>query len=136
MAYKVEPILDEHLLYLRIHKNDLFPDQTLKGTKKIMPGAFKPKEDENLSVDWSEHSTPHNSVKNPEAHGVVSFLVQEVRNPIHSLQVLHNPLCPPIHDIDNRAHSIIKGLPPKGPSKERMRIVLRDLCKWEIECPQ
>jgi len=101
--------------------------------KKIQLGAFKPKGNEELSVNWSKHSTPQDSMTNPEVQGVISFEVLKLRVQELGLQVLHDPWKPPINPIDNRAHSVIKGLPPKGPSKIRMRVILRDLCEWEIE---
>lgn len=130
--YRVEAIPNTHYLYLRVHKNDLDCNEVDKN-KKIQLGAFKPKGNDELSVNWSKHSTPKDSMTNPEVQGVVSFRVLKLRIPELGLQVLHDPWKPPTHPIDNRAHSVIKGLPPKGPSKTRMRVILRDLCEWEIE---
>jgi len=134
MPYEIESILDHHLLYYRIHKSYINPN--LNSDKKIIPGAFKPKGNDELSTDWNEHTTPELAVKDPNANGLVKFLVEKLRVPSLSLVVEHNPLCELLDGIDNRAHSVIKGLPPKNPSKDRMRILLRDLCEWEIQCPE
>jgi hypothetical protein len=43
------------------------------------------------------------------------------------MDVIHNPV------IDNRAHSLVIGLPDKGQLKTEIRLKLRRMFKWEIK---
>ncbi|MEZ4837803.1 hypothetical protein [Flavobacterium sp.] len=131
MSYPVEYIPDEDSVYLRIHKNNI--DNSIENpNEKILIGAFNIKGDDGLSVNWSKYSNPFQTNKNPQMNGVVSINVKNIRSV--SLDAKHDPIL--TEEIDNRAHSLIIGIPPKNPSKLATRIMLRDMCNWEIEIQQ
>lgn len=128
MSYPIEHIPDEDHIYMRIHKANI-DASIVDDNEKILIGAFNIKGDDGLSVNWSKYSSPSETIKNPDVNGVVSIGVRNIRDV--SLNVIHDPIS--TLTIDNRAHSLIIGIPPKNPSKLATRIMLRDMCKWEIK---
>jgi len=128
---KRETIPHKDHLYLRVHKVNIdfnVEDQY----KKILPVAFDMKGDDGLSVDWSEHSKPEETLSRankPEQNGILSFNCGDVRKSPFSCEVIHDP----IENI-NYAHSLVCGIPPRKPNGLEFRIQLRQICKWEIQC--
>ena len=124
MSFDENKIPDEDSLFLRVHKTNIVGN-------KIIPGAYTIKGDGGLSTDWSQYSTPHQSLarsKNPNDNGIVKFNVREVR--AIELKVVHRPL------EDNVAHSEIIGIPANNPNKTKTRLLLDQIAQWEIPYPR
>lgn len=123
--WEIEKITADAILYYRIHKGYVVDGQ-------LIPGTFKERgegENRGMSTDWNKYSTAEEALsrsRNPLDNGIVSFITEEVRE-IKDIVVEHAP------EPDNRAHSHIKGIPPKKPMKTRIRRQLLDTCKWEIK---
>jgi|WetSurMetagenome_2_1015567.scaffolds.fasta_scaffold60919_2 hypothetical protein len=125
--FPVENIPNNDLLYCRVHVTNTY---YVKDNQLVLkPQAFDPTPYDTLdglSTNWSKYSdlaqTKH-SAKKPQDNGVVSFIVQQVRE--IPLEVIHDP-------TNNRAHSLICGLPPRKSNDAKMTMKLRDICKWEI----
>lgn len=128
--YLVEnPIPNEDSLYLRVHRNNI-DFEILDPIKKIKPMAFDPHPmgSTGLSVNWQKYSNPEetkNQARKPHENGVLSCVVLNVRG-INPLDVEH---CP----SSNRAHSHINNVPSRK-NNATIRMKLRDIFKWEIEC--
>ena len=92
-TYPVEDIPNEDVLYYRVHKTKIDPDET-DAKKKIMLLTFdpQPKGATEMSTDWSKYSSAldaQNRAKVPSDNGVLSFLVKEVRDKPFPLVVKH-----------------------------------------------
>ena len=128
----VPNIPDEHYVYMRVHKQNIDYKAT-SHNRMIRPVAFDAKGEGGLSVDWSKHSTPQESLersKVPENNGIISMPIFGIRaNPL-PLSVLHKP------DETNYSHSEIFEIPPRKPSDMGVRVKLMDLSKWEIHCKE
>ncbi|WP_299124174.1 hypothetical protein [uncultured Tenacibaculum sp.] len=113
---------------MRVHKQNVyFKSGNLN--KMIRPVAFDAKGEGGLSVDWSEHSTPEQTLERariPQRNGVISIPILGIRSTPLPLTVLHKPV------EGNYSHSEIFGIPPRKPSDMGVRVKLMDLCKWEI----
>jgi hypothetical protein len=129
MPFPIEQIPDTDKLYYRIHLHNIDKTQTIP-QRRIKPGAFDPQpkpHSTEMSVNWNKYLTPfetQNSARIPEKNGVVSFVVEDVRNTPINLKVNHKPTI-------NRAHSIIFDVDSKANDPE-IRINLRRICSWEI----
>ena len=125
MAFPIEEIPNTDKVFLRIHKVNLNLDKE-EEKEKIKPyHSFEQKGEDGLSVDWSKYATAENTklrAKKPEDNGVVSFSVNQLRDV--SLTVVHKPQ-------NYQAHSLIKDIPKKI-NDLGIRLILRDICKWEI----
>lgn len=128
--FQVEVIPDEDQLYCRIHFVNI--DQK-EGETRIKPQAFDPTPYQNpdgLSTNWSKYSDAEKSKLNaikPENYGVISFLVEKVRQ--IPLRVIHDPTQePPL----NQAHTLILDIPPRKQNDARITMKLRDIAIWEI----
>lgn len=130
MAYPIEEIPDNNLLFYRIHIVNIDTSETDK-KKKIKPVAFDPQPkptSTQMSVDWSKYSSAldtQNRAKIPEKNGVLSFNSTQVREAPQPLEVRHSP-------STNQAHSLIYDIPPEKNNPE-IRIKLRRICDWAIE---
>jgi hypothetical protein len=116
--YPKERILNEDLVYRRVHKN-LVPDGV------ISPGALwiTRNSSDAVSVDWNKYSTPletRNRSLNPGNYAVVSLIAGKVRA-IDALTVMHDP------QPDNRAHSLID-----GEKTDKTRVLLLEKCSMII----
>lgn len=125
--FPIEDIPDDATLYCRVHFANID-----KENAKIKPAAFDPTPYDNpdgLSVNWSKYClTPdqarQGSRKLPNEYGVVSFIVQKVRE--IPLGVVHDP------DDNNQAHSLILDIPPRKQNDAKIKMCLLGICKWEI----
>lgn len=118
--FEKEEIPDEDQLFYRIHKSYI-----VKGV--LTPGAFQEKGG-SMSTDWSKYSNAQlllSRAKNPNDNGIVKFIVGSVRN--IELTVEHAPL------PENRSHTDVIGIPPKGELKISMRAKLKEMCEWEVK---
>lgn len=116
----VEPISDADQLFKRIHRKLFKPDGG------IMTGAFEHAE---MSVDWSQYSTPAETQQregNAAENAVVNLSVAEVRR-IPGQTVEHAP----DWEKRNRSHSHVKG--KKSPEA---RIKLRDAAEIVLPFPE
>lgn len=128
----IDNMPDEHLVYMRVHKQNIDFKAT-SPNKMIRPVAFDPKGEGGLSVDWSEYSTPDESLsraKVPEKNGIISMPISGIRASPLPLTVLHKP------DKINYSHSEILGIPPRKPSDMGIRVKLMDLSNWVINCKE
>nr|WP_294860554.1 hypothetical protein [uncultured Fluviicola sp.] len=129
---EVLEIADEHSVFMRVHKQNIdFTETNVK--RMIRPVAFDAKGDGGLSVDWSEYSTPKESLeraKVPENNGIISMLVFGIRQTPLPLNLSHVP------EELNYSHSEIFGIPPRKPSDMGVRVKLMDLSNWEISCKE
>lgn len=123
--YPVENIPDGDRLFYRIHPN-------LVDEGKIIPGAFKEIGD-GMSTAWSKYSTSTQLQQRAKSLvNIVSLEVLSVRA-INGLEVIHDPLYNEKENIDDQAHSLIKGIPKQKVLKARIRDTLVDIAKWEIQ---
>lgn len=125
-------IADEHYMFMRIHKVNIDFKET-NPKKMISPVAFDAKGHGGLSVDWSEYSTPQETLergKVPESNGVISMPVSGIRSTPLSLTIDHKP------SKNNFSHCEINGIPPRKPSDLGIRVKLMDLSNWEIVCKE
>ncbi len=107
--WEKEPIPDNALLYMRVHKNNLDSDG------KPIPGAFRnqPTRADGMSTDWDKHSTPkecQTRARTPEVNAVIVLPVAEVRK-IADQTVEHTPIYEPLSEpsVLNRAHTDVFG---------------------------
>ena len=123
--YIVEPIPNSDKLFYRIHPNWL-------DEGKIIPGAFREIGD-GMSTAWSKYSTAKNLQDRAKALvGIISLSVGGIRE-IEGLEVIHDPLFDEVNNIDDQAHSLVKGIPKDKKLKARVRDMLVDLSSWEIK---
>lgn len=114
-----EIILDPHILYLRVHDNNVRDG-------KLIPGSFKEHgegEKKGMSTDWSKYSTVLDSLsraKSPAKNSIVSFITGLLR--YYTLTVLHSP------EDNNRAHTDVKGA---DQLEVRVRLKLLNIYDWE-----
>lgn len=123
--YKIEEIPDTDKLFYRIH-----PNWVVDG--EIIPGAFREVGD-GMSTAWSKYSTPTQLQK--RASSLVNIISLEVR-PVRSiggLEVIHAPLYNQIEQIDDQAHSLVKGIPKQKILRAKVRDSLIDIANWEIK---
>lgn len=123
-----ENFIDEHLLFMRVHKCNIF---YLNQKRIIRPVAFDAKGEGGLSVDWNKHSTASETLsrsKVSDDNGVISIPVAVVRNEPIPMKIEHVPV------DGNFSHSEIFGIPPRKPSDMGARVKLMDASKWEIYC--
>jgi len=116
-----EPIPNQSNLFYRIHKTFIVDNE-------IIPGAFQSKID-GMSTDWDKYSTPEQSLalsKVPSDNGIVRFSVELIRQQ-PSMGVEHDP------QPNNRAHSLVHGIPEKGELKTKVRLLLKRIAVWEIK---
>jgi len=93
----IEPIPDEDLLYMRVHKS-------YYRNGELLPIAFRD-HDGGMSTDWSKYARPEETrsrARDPSKNGVISMVVEQVRA-IERLAVEH-VLLP-----ENRAHTNVIG---------------------------
>ena len=121
LPYPIEEIPDKDHVFYRIHIENI-RDNT------IIPGAFRQRDD-GMSVDWDKYGSPErlkNVAIEPEKNGIVKFSVKKIREN-NLLSVDHDPL------PDNRAHSLVKGIPNSGTLKESTRLYLKRNYEWVIK---
>jgi hypothetical protein len=107
--WEKEPIPDDALLYMRVHKSYLDSDG------EPIPGAFRnqPTRADGMSTDWNKHSTPRECqarARTPEVNAIIILPVAEVRK-IADQIVEHTPIHEPLSGppILNRAHTDVFG---------------------------
>lgn len=121
MAWKIEEIPDEDLLYRRVHRNLVaFSEPAYSVIFKVSPPG--------MSTDWSKFSTPTETrnralSSNPEDKGVISLQTGEVRA-VDSLSVNYTPT------KENKAHTTVIG--EKTPE---VVVKLSRIYSWEIKPP-
>ncbi len=108
--WEIEPIPDDALLYMRVHKNNLDSDG------KPIPGAFRnqPTRADGMSTDWDKHSTPKECqarARTPEDNAIIVLPVAEVRKIADKQVVEHTPIYKPLSEPPefNRAHTDVFG---------------------------
>jgi len=95
--WAIEPIPNEDLLYMRVHKS-------YYRNGELLPIAFRDHE-RGMSTDWSKYAHPEETrsrARDPSKNGVISMVVEQVRA-IEGLAVQHAPL------PENRAHANVNG---------------------------
>ncbi len=104
-----EPIPDDALLFMRVHKNQLDADG------EPFPGAFRnrPQSTDGMSTDWKKYSSPEacrNRARNPHDNAVIQLKVEDVRQ-IPEQTVVHTPIYQPDAEPPNinRAHTDVYG---------------------------
>jgi hypothetical protein len=104
-----EPIPDDAILYMRVHKNWLDDNGEPK------PGAFRnhPTRSDGMSTDWNKYATPEECRlrgRTPDDNAVVQFSVEDVRG-IPEQIVEHTPIYEPLSNppLFNRAHTDVFG---------------------------
>ena len=118
--WPVEEIPDTHVLYLRVHDNNIIDG-------KLIPGSFKEHgegEGKGMSTDWSEYSTAAQSLGRatvPEKNSIVSFIAGLIR--YYELLINHAPL------EMNRAHTNVKG----ADADVKKRLKLLNIYDWELK---
>lgn len=133
IEFSIEEIPDSDLLYYRIHEVNIDEDET-HPIKKIKLVAFDPhpKGSTQMSTNWHKYSTPldlQQLAKVPEKNGVVSFVVEKLRNTPYPLEVIHDPVL--TENFRNQAHTLVFDIPFRK-NDIGIRVKLRDICSWEI----
>ncbi len=107
--WKKEPISDDAILYMRVHKNNL------DANGEPIPGAFRnhPTRTDGMSTDWKEYSTPEDCrarARTPTDNAVIILPVAAVRK-IPGQTVEHTPIYEPLAEppVFNRAHTDVFG---------------------------
>lgn len=98
-----EPIPDEDLLYMRVHKTWFDSDGS------IITGVLKnmPTDQDGMSTDWQKYSRPQETrlrARKPQDNAVIQMVVGKVRE-IPNQIVVHTP----DHANNNRAHTDVFG---------------------------
>ena len=121
-SWPIEEIPDTAKLYLRVHRNDINPDGSLK------PGAFKNRPQDvpgsGMSTDWNKYASPLESrsrARNPSDNAIVSLGVASIRQ-IETQTVAHTP------DVErrNRAHSEVFG-------EKNVEVRVKLLMRYKVE---
>jgi hypothetical protein len=131
--FPIEEIPNADVLYYRIHEVNIDIEET-HPIKKIKLVAFDPhpKGSTQMSTNWQKYSTPQDLqqlAKAPEKNGVVSFVVEKLRQIPYPLQVIHDPIVS--ESFRNQAHALVYDIPFRK-NDIGIRVKLRDICSWEI----
>jgi len=125
--WPIEPVPDNALLFMRIHKNHIQDGRPV-------PGVFQNHgegDDAGMSTDWNKYSTPQETLDRKIATsptwqgGIIELVAGEVRK-IPQQSVVHAPLS------ENRAHTNVKG-PKKGKDATEVRYLFMRNWRWAIE---
>ncbi|MHA1381968.1 MAG: hypothetical protein ACTSRG_26655 [Candidatus Helarchaeota archaeon] len=122
MNLQSRPIPDTDKLYRRV------PLFLITDRNKIPSSAFIYKRNSKISVDWSEYSTPEQTLSRGDPqyeYSIIEMLAGAVRE-LPPLDVKHKP------EEENMAHSEIIGLPPEKRKRRRMAIHLKRISKYII----
>ena len=108
--WEKEPIPDDALLYMRVHKHNL------DANGEPIPGAFRnqPTRADGMSTDWNKYSTPEEGqarARTPGDNAVIVLPVAAVREIADEQIVEHTPIYEPLAEppIFNRAHTDVFG---------------------------
>ena len=90
LGWEKETILDDALLYMRVHKNQL------DRSGEPIPGAFRnrPQSTDGMSTDWEKYATPEecrDRGRTPSDNAVIQLKVADVRD-IPCQIVEHTPI--------------------------------------------
>ncbi len=104
--WEKERILDDAILYMRVHKNHFDLDG------KLIPRVFQNRGD-GMSTDWNKYSTQEECqqrARKPSENAIIQLPVAEVRK-IADQKVEHTPIYEPLSEppILNRAHTDVFG---------------------------
>ena len=107
--WEKEPIADDALLYMRVHKNNL------DSNGEPIPGAFRnqPTRTDGMSTDWSKYSTPQDCqarARTSSDNAIVMLPVAEIRK-MEGQFVEHTPIFDPSSELPafNRSHTDVFG---------------------------
>lgn len=126
--WPIEQIPDADLLFMRVPQNHIQNHEPI-------PGVFRNHgegEQDGMSTDWSEHSTPEETIKRKLAvtptwrGGVIQMVVGDVRR-IPRQTVKHTPL------QNNRSHTDVKGPKSGGVEGTQVRYLFMRAWRWAIE---
>lgn len=115
MAFNVEEIPGDAVLFLRVHR-DQFVDSNVPNVKRPSSACFKHL---NMSVNWSKYSTAYETAKVSSA-AVVALIAQDCRSLRQA--VIHSPIQECEADGPNQAHSEVCGEKSKGTCYEFVRL--------------
>lgn len=108
--WEKEPIPDDALLYMRVHKNNL------DSNGEPIPGSFRnqPTRADGMSTDWDKYSTPEECqarARTPEVNAIIVLAVAEVRKIADKQMVEHTPIYKPLSEPPefNHAHTDVFG---------------------------
>jgi hypothetical protein len=127
-AWPIEQIPDEHLLYMRVHRNRIQNGQPDAGVFQNHGEG----ENAGMSTDWSHYSKPQETITRklavtPDWRGGVIQMVVSVVRKIPKQIVEHAPL------PENRAHTNVKGPKKGGIEGTRIRYLFMRSWEWAIE---
>lgn len=116
--WPTEPIPDNDLLYMRVHKNHIEPNgQILLIAFRNHGDSDDPSIEPGMSTDWQKYSTPEECRKrakdigkDPQKYEVIQMSVKRIRA-IPSQRVEHTPIYNPNASppLLNRAHTDVFG---------------------------
>jgi hypothetical protein len=117
LIIRKRPILDEDLLYRRVHPTHVKDDGS------VSTAAFK---DPNLSVDLAALTTAEISLRRAKSgqYGLAKLVVRKVRAVTIPLEVIHWP------EIQNYSHSLVKGKKTQSAANQLAKIA--NTAGWEI----
>jgi len=122
--FEVEEILNDSILFYRVHKTYVRDGQ-------LIPGVFKERGEgveKGMSTDWNKYSTAEQALErsaNIQDNGIVEGIIEKIRN--IPLPVVHFP-----YDY-NRAHSNILQLGEGVQLTNNRRMLLLVFSQWSIK---
>lgn len=130
-TWPIEQIPDEHLLYMRVHRNRIQKGQPDAGIFQNHGEG----ENVGMSTDWSHYSRPEETIKRkldetPAWRGGVIQMVVGIVRKIPKQTVEHAPL------PGNRAHTNVKGPKRGGIEGTQIRYLFMRSWEWAIECKE
>jgi hypothetical protein len=120
--WEIEEILDDNMVFRRVHINDLinWPDLT-----KIQPNIFRSDPD-GMSVNWNKYATAKETLgADNSKNGVIQMIVNDIGKEPEPLEVKHTPT------FENRAHASVLGIVPSTKTKSRKK--LASIAEWAIQ---
>lgn len=117
MSWPPEEIPDDATLYMRIHRQYIKPDGSLRS------GCFQNRPDDRggMSTDWDRYATPQETrerARRPHDNAVVALHAGQVRT-IPDQEIRHSPVHNHPELPDNRAHTDVYGPKEQDPEVRR-----------------
>lgn len=115
MAFEVEEIPGDAVLFLRIHRTQFVPSNT-PTVKRPSSACFKHL---NMSVNWKKYSTAEQTAKASSA-AVVSIIAQDCTALGQTVE--HSPIQEGEPDGPNQAHSEVRGQKSQAVADKLVRL--------------
>lgn len=115
-SWPVEAIPDTEALHMRVHRQWIKPDGTVR------PTCFKNRPDDRggMSTDWERYSSPDETrqrARRPDDNAIIMLNTGQVRL-IPGQRVSHSPIQDDPNVPDNRAHTDVNGSKESDPETQ------------------